>query len=129
MPRIMANFTFDNWQFLITLFFAPVALGISVKALISSRRVEETITGDAPSVLVKWYKVDSQIQCTLSALGEVKDASFKLGKQRKLLANLEATGLETLVFPVMERGIRWELRFIDPDTGKTLRQKGVVRYR
>lgn len=124
----MANFILDNWQFLITLFFALAALGVSIKALISSKRVEEEITGDAPSVLVQWHKIGSQTQCTLTALGEVKDAYFKLGKQRKLLANLEATRLETLVFPVMEGGIRWELRFIDPATGKTLRQKGVVRY-
>ena len=124
----MVNFIFDNWQFLITLFFALVALGISIKALIGSRRVEEEIRGDEPSVIVTWHKTDSQTQCTLTALGEVKDAYFKLGKQRKLLANLEATRLETLVFPVMERGTHWELRFVDPATGKTLRQRGVVRY-
>jgi len=125
----MADFIFDSWQFLITLFFALAALGVSIKALISSQRVEEEITGDEPSVLVAWRKIGSQTQCILTALGEVKDASFKLGRQRKLLANLEATGSETLVFPATERGIRWELRFTDPGTGKTLRQKGVVRYR
>jgi hypothetical protein len=124
----MANFIFDNWQFLVTLFFALAALGVSIKALIGSQRVEEEITGDAPSVLVKWHRIGSQTECTLTALSEVKDASFKLGKQRKLLTNLEATRLETLVFPVMEVGIRWELRFRDPASGKTLRQKGVVRY-
>lgn len=125
----MTNFIFDNWQFLVTLFLALVALGISIKALISSRRVEEEIRGDAPSVAVIWHKTDNQTQCTLTALGEVKDASFKLGEERRRLGNLEATRSETLVFQVMERGTRWELHFIDPATGKTLRQSGLVRYR
>lgn len=124
----MASFIFDNLQFLIALLLAFIALGISIRALMSSRRLEEEIVGDKPSVMVRWHKTGSQTQCTLTALGEIKDASFKLGRQRELLDNLEATGSETLVFPVMEGGIRWELRFIDPATGKTLRQRGFVRY-
>lgn len=125
----MTNFIFDKWQFLITLFLALVALGISIKALLSSRRVEEEIVdGDKPSMMVTWYKTDSQTQCTLTALGEVKDASFKVGKESRRLVNLAVNRSQTLVFPVMGRGTRWELHFIDPATGKTLRQRGLVRY-
>ena len=124
----MANFISYNWQFFITLSVALVALGISIKALIGSRKVAEEIVEDKPSVMVKWYKTDDQTKCILTAIGEVKDVSFMLGKERKRLDNLEANRSETLVFPDMERGTRWELHFIDPATGKTSRQNGLVRY-
>ena len=118
----------DNWQFLTTLMLALAALIIGIRALASSHRVEEAVVGDGPSVLVQWHRAAGQTQCTLRALGEVKNARFKLGKEQRPLPNLGANRTDTIVLPVMESGAPWELHFVDPATGKRLRQKGVVRY-
>jgi hypothetical protein len=124
----MINYIFNNWQFLVTLFLALAAIVISIKALRSSRNTEVALGGDEPSVMVDWYKTENQTMCNLHAFGEVRKASLKLGRERKVLDSLDVNRSQSLNFPFIERGTHWEVSFTDPATGKILRQKGKVRY-
>jgi len=125
----MISYIFNNWQFFVTLFIALAALIIGIEALRSSRRIEVPLVGDEPSVMVTWNKGGNQTICNLHAFGEVEKVSVKVGKTRNTLNLLQDINrTQTIQFPLIERGTHWEIRFVDPATGKTLRQTGLVRY-
>ncbi|MGD1118070.1 MAG: hypothetical protein ABR886_01110 [Dehalococcoidales bacterium] len=124
----MIDYIVQNWQFIITLVLGMAALVVAFLALRSSRNLEIAVGGDEPGIIVGWYKTNEQTICNLSTVGEVQKAYLKLGKKRERLSGLEENRSQSLTLPLVERGTRWKLSYVDPATGKTLRYTGLVRY-